>query len=173
MKKANHKTLLIFIISCLILIAAFLAFKIQTTGQSLNSPQVINKEFNFPLKDNKGQELAKLKYTIESAELMNKILVQGKTVSLVKGRTFLIINLKLTNNFNKPIKVNTKDYARLVINGNEKELLAPDIHSDPVAIKPNSSEATRVGFAISDSDKNLKLKVGEITGEKTSIDIKL
>ena len=67
--------------------------------------------------------------------------------------------------------MNTKDYVRLSINGTDKELLAPEIHNDPVVIQAISTKSTRVGFPLSASDKKLKLFIGEINGNKTQIEL--
>ena len=125
--------------------------------------------FAFPLKDNKVEKVAEVKYMIEKAELRDEIIVQGKRATAVKGRTFLIFNLKVSNEFTQSIEINTKDYVRLSVNGNEEEWLAPDIHNDPVTVQAISTKYTRVGFPINDSDTNLIIRIGEIEGEKEKI----
>lgn len=69
--------------------------------------------------------------------------------------------------------MNTRDYVRLIIDGNQEEKLAPDIHNDPVEIQAISTKQTRLGFAIDDNDKSLALQVGEIDGEKEVIELNL
>ena len=131
----------------------------------------LNKEYTFSFKDTKGKETATFTYVVDSVELRNDIVVKGRKATAIAGRTFLIVNLKLTNPKEQPISVNTSTYIRLSVNDNEKELLAPDIHNDPVTVQPLSTKITRVGFPINDTDKGLKLHVGEITKEKEAIDI--
>jgi len=133
----------------------------------------INKEFSFPLTDENGDVVSEYKYVIESAELRNEILVQGVPAHAINDRTFLIINLKLVNEYNQAIEVNASDFVRLSINGNDNELLAPDIHSDPVRVQAISTKSTRIGFPISDFDTNLLLQVGEINGDKEIVEINL
>jgi len=145
--------------------------KVEVMGAKAS--QEINKEFTFPLKNDKGEEISKIKYVIESADLRDEIIVKGQRATAVKGRTFLIIALKITNEHNQAIQINSKDYIRLILNGNEGELLAPDIHNDPVEVQAISTKYTRVGFPINDSDKNLTLFVGEINGEKQKIPLEL
>lgn len=132
--------------------------------------QILNKEFEFPLKDAKGNAISKIKYGIESAELQDSIIVKGQRARAVKGRTFLILNLKISNNFTQGIEINSRDYVRLSINSS-KELIAADIHNDPVAIQAISTKFTRLGFPINDSDKNLMLRIGEIKGKKETINL--
>ncbi len=131
----------------------------------------LNREFKFPLKDEKNETVGEIKYTIENVELRDEIIIKGKKAYAVKGRVFLILNLKITNDSSKTISMNTKDYARLFVNNNENEPLSPSIHNDPVVVDAISVKPTRVGFAISESDKNIKLKIGEIKGDKTTVDI--
>lgn len=132
----------------------------------------LNKEKQFPIKNDKGEELAKLKFVIENAELRDQLVVKGKKATAVKGRTFLVVNLKITNDYSKAIEINTRDYIRLSVNGNENEWMAADMHNDPVAIQASSTKNTRLAFPINESDKNLKLRFGEIKGEKETIDLK-
>jgi hypothetical protein len=139
--------------------------------QGAKASKAINKEFSFPLRDDEGEEVSKIKYQIENAELRDEIIVKGQKAVAVEGRTFLIITLKVTNEHNQPIEINTKDYIRLSINGNKDEWLAPDIHNDPVEVQAISTKYTRVGFPINDDDKDLTLRVGEIGGDKEEIKV--
>lgn len=132
--------------------------------------QDINKNFQFPIRDDKGKEVSKFSYEVVSAELYDSIIVKGQKANAIKGRTFFILNLKIVNTNNQPININTRDYLRLSVN-NSSELTAPDIHNDPVEAQAISTKYTRVGVAINDTDKNLVLYVGEITGKKESIRI--
>lgn len=131
----------------------------------------IDKEFTLPIKDNKGVEVDSLKYLIEKAELRDELVVKGQKATAVAGRTFLILNLKIVNEGDKRIEVNSRDFVRLSVNNNEAEWLAPDIHNDPVEIQPISTKYSRLGFPINETDKNLKLQVGEITGSKTVLEL--
>ena len=145
--------------------------EVEVKGAS--AEQLLNREFLFPLKNDKGEEVNKIKYIIEKAELRDEIIVQGQKATAVSGRTFLVITLKITNEYKQSIKINTRDYIRLVVNNNENELLAPDIHNDPVEIQAISTKYTRVGFPVNDTDQNLTLLVGEINGEKERVNLEL
>lgn len=145
----------------------------KTTIKDAVATQPLNKEFQFPLKGEKDAVIGQIKYVIENAELRDQIIVKGKKASAVSGRTFLILNLKISNETNQTISMNTKDYVRLFVNGNEQEPLSPSIHNDPVVVEAISVKPTRIGFAINESDKNLKIKIGEIKGEKQTVDLTL
>ena len=154
---------------------------LKTSGSSTSRVQIqgakatqdLEKEFSFPLKNLEGEEISKIKFVVERAELRDEIIVKGKRATSVKGRTFLIFNLKITNKHSQSIKMNTRDYLRLSVNGNTSEWLAPDIHNDPVEIQPISTKYTRVGFPINDSDDKLTLMIGEINGQKEEIVLSL
>lgn len=109
---------------------------------------------------------------LTSAELQDEIVIKGQKANAVKGKEFLIINLKLTNNYSKTIQINTRDYIRLSVNKSD-EKLAADIHNDPVEVQAISTKYTRLGFPIDETDKNLTLYVGEINGKKESITLNL
>ncbi len=140
--------------------------------QKSKASQELNKEFLFPLKDATGKEISKLKFSIQRAEKRDEIIVKGQKATSIKGRTFLILNLKITNDYNRSIQINAKDYLRLIVN-NSSEKLAPDIHNDPVEIQAISTKFTRLGFPINDADTNLTLQVGEIDGKKELINLNL
>lgn len=131
----------------------------------------INREFKFPLRDQKGKEVGQLTYNITSAELRKQIIVKGKRATAVDGRIFLIINLKIVNTLDQGLEVNSRDYIRISVNKNTKELFAPDIHNDPVEVQAISTKNTRVGLAINETDRNIELRIGEINGKKEIIPV--
>lgn len=131
--------------------------------------QEINKEFSFPIKDAAGKEVSKMKYEIQKASVQDEILVKGQRARAVEGRIFLIIDIKITNSFNQGLQINSRDYMRLIVSGNKKELVAADIHNDPVEVQAISTKTTRIGFPINETDSDLVLQVGEINGKKETI----
>lgn len=143
----------------------------QSTLKDARLAASINQEFSFPLKDETDTEVSKIKYTLESAELRSEILVKGQKATAVKGREFLIISLKITNEFSQAIELNTRDYVRLSVNGNREEWLAPDIHNDPVEIQAASTKMTRIGFPVNTDDKDMLLRIGEIEGDKEEVSL--
>ena len=134
--------------------------------------QNLNKKFEFPLLDEQGKEVAKIRYVVESANLQDAFIYQGKLAKAVRGRTFLILNLKITNPYTKTISINAKDYIRIKMN-NSNEQLAPEIHNDLVEIQADSTKYTRIGLPINDTDTNIELLVGEIDGDKETIKLDL
>lgn len=169
------KTLVLIVASVGLLIAfSKVAFRTQGVSdkpevKSAKSESAVDREFSFPLKDAKGEKIAEIKYMIEKAELRDEIIVKGQKATAVRGRTFLIFNLKITNEYKSDIEIDSRDYIRLSVNGDRQVWLAPEIHNDPVQVQAISTKYTRVGFPINESDANLVLRVGEIDGEKEEI----
>lgn len=144
----------------------------QTSIDKPLKTQKLNKSFTFPLKDDTGKTLSPLKFTLEDIELRTEIIVKGQKAEAVSGRAFLIVNLKIANDYDKSVQINARDYFRLSVN-NSDEKLAPEIHNDPVEVQAISTKYTRIGFPINITDKNLTLYVGEITGKKDTIKLNL
>lgn len=151
----------------------------QANGNSgteqINPPyatKYLNQEFSFPLRNEKGDKVSEFKYIIQDAQLTKEIVVKGQKQSTIEGRSLLIVNLKLKNDGKQKIQVNTRDYVRLIVNDNTEEMTAPGVHNDPVEVQPISTMFTRIGFAINETDNNLKLQIGEIEGEKQIVEVK-
>src|SRR5258708_6412112 len=52
--------------------------------------QNLNKDFISSVKNDKGEEVTKITYTLQTADLQNDIIIKGQRASAVKGKTFLI-----------------------------------------------------------------------------------
>lgn len=144
----------------------------NTQAPKALAKEIINKPFNFSLKDAKGNDVAQFTYNIASAELQKEVIINGQRADAISGREFLIINLKITNSTKNDFQLNTRDYVRLSVN-KSNEMLAPDIHNDPVDVQPISTKYTRIGFPMNITDKNLVLHIGELEGNKQDIKLKL
>ena len=128
--------------------------------------QKIDRAFIFSFGNNK------FSYIIESVELQDEIILKGQVASAIKGKAFLIINLKIRNNNKVAFEINTRDFIRLTVN-NTNDKLAADIHNDPVLVQAISTKPTRLGFPIKDTDRQLTLYIGEIQGKKKTINLNL
>ncbi len=167
--------LVLMVIAIFVFTKLFKSNNVSTSSNQtiVKKSQEVNKEFTFPIKGDRDEEVAKIKFIIEKVETTNEIVVKGQKATAISGRTFLIVNLKIANQFDKSIQIDTKDYFRLSVNGNDKELLAPDIHNDPVEVQAISTKYTRVGFPVNTDDRDFVLQVGEIKGNKEKIKLDL
>ncbi len=172
------------IIILLILIITILLFRSGTgsAGATSGNQQVqleqplaaetLNKTYQFALKDSAGHQVSTISYTLINVQKTNQIIVTGVKATSIQGRSFLVVNIKITNNYEKDVQINAKDYIRLMVN-NSNEKMAADINNDPVEIQAISTKYTRLGFPINTTDKNLILQVGEIKGNKSIIKLNL
>lgn len=176
----NNSTVIysvVLIIIILGLVGAFIYFK-KGSVLSANSGKVdvqaalatqdINKTIDLVVADGKTQPV---KMTLQSVELRDEVFVQGKRAKAVKGRTFLILNVKLVNDNSSSLQLQTRNFVRLSLNGNENEWLAPEIHNDPVEVQAQSVKYTRIGYSINEGSSNMKLRIGKIDGDKQTIDL--
>lgn len=156
------------------------AFKGQTLGMSdsrieIKGPKAkmsLDKTYYFPLVDDKGKVIAKLRFFLDDAEVRDEIILDGQKAVAPKGTTYLITTIELTNDSNKFIEMKVRNYVRLSKNSNKK-LYAAGIHNDPVEIQPQSTKLTRLGFPISDTDKDFILRVGDLDGKKELVKLNL
>lgn len=180
----NLRIGIIAILVILILISLFSLISNNTGVQGLSTYSRVeiqeavssvdtNREFSFPLKNSEGEIVSSIKYKVVKAELNNEILVKGKKASSIKGRTFLVVTLEITNDFDKAIEISSRDYIRLSVNGDDETKLAPDIHSDPVSVQAISTKPTKVAFPVNETDTGFKLQIGEINGNKETIELDL
>lgn len=145
----------------------------QVKVQGVISETTPNQEFQFPLMGSDGEVLSNIKFEIVDASLRDVVSVQGQKAYPTENKLFLILGVKITNDLDQPIEMSTKDYVRLVVNGNQEELLAPEMHNDPVEIQAISTKKTRLGFSVDRNDSDFVLKVGEINGEKQDVTLNL
>lgn len=129
----------------------------------------VNEEitFNLPTDDKNP-----IRYQIQKAELYDEIVVKGQKATAVPGRKFLVLTIKVDNPTSITFNINTRDYVRLGVEDSE-EWLAPEIHNDPVEVQAISTKYTRVGFPVDEDQQNFKIRMGEIKGDKRTIDISL
>jgi hypothetical protein len=137
---------------------------------AISKNQILNKEFNFPIQNSKGERLAEIGYLIKSFERSEEVEIAGGEVKTIKGKELLIVYVELTNKLSQAIQIMAGDYIRLSVNGEEK-WSAPEFNSDPVEVRAKSDKSIRMAFTVNQSDTNLRLQVGEIDGAKEIIQL--
>jgi hypothetical protein len=130
----------------------------------------VNQTFEFPLLDQDGNEVSRIKYALDKAELRDEVIVKGQRARAVNGKAFLTITLKITNSYEQGIDINSRDYVRLSVVGSP-ELKAPSIHNDPVEVQAISTKESRVGFTVEEGQKQFTVYIGEIKGEKQIVEL--
>lgn len=130
----------------------------------------VEREFSFNVYDQQKELSDPVRYTITTAQLTKQIIIKGQKANAVNGRTFLILNLKLVNDFDKSLFLNTRNYLRVQPAGTD-DRLAAEIHNDTVEVQPLSTKLTRIGLPVDDGIKDFTLYVGELEGEKEAINI--
>lgn len=135
------------------------------------SEKELNKTFSFPILDNSDKEVGKIQYTIEKAALRKEFVINGQKATALEGRAFLILSVKMKNDTENTVSINTRDFVRMKVKGSD-ELFAPTIHNDPVEVQAISTLPTQLGFPITDDIKEFILQIGEISGKKQTIDLK-
>lgn len=151
--------------------AALAANTSTATSRQIEAPvsfETLNKTFQFPLRDKNNVQISTFTYTILDAELTDEIVINGQKYHPIEGKTFLVLDLQITNNYTQSVTMQPRDFVRVTTN-NSEERLAPDIYNDPVDVQAISTKPTKLALAIDTNSKDIKLQVGEIMGNKTTI----
>ena len=131
----------------------------------------INKELSVQARtrDKIRVSDANLKVNLVNAEIANSLLIQGKRAKTREGKTFLIINMEVENTYAVPLYSFPVDLLRLVREDDKR--IAPSVHQGTVEVRPISTKKSNVGFVVDPNDKDFKLEVGEVSGEKEILEL--
>ena len=130
----------------------------------------LNRTYNFPIKNSTDDEMGDFQLTVNSYELTSKVEVNNFYTATVSGdKKLLAVNLDIDNPTEQAFKLITRDYVRLSIDNGK--WITPEIHSDPIELRPQSSKVTIVAFPIKTNDRNLRLQIGGIDDEKEVFDL--
>lgn len=127
----------------------------------------IDKSFDFLIK--KGTK-DKFNIKIEKADIVKLVTAKKNPIVPKQGEAFLLIYLQIENNLTSSLSINTQNYFRLV-DVNDKKF-APDFFNTAVPVAAISVKSDQIGFVVKEGQKDFKLQVGEIDGEKQLVDIK-
>lgn len=147
-------------------LAIVLGFGIWAQSGIGGKPQAtISQDFAVQArtKDKIRVRYADLGVKLTNAEIANSLLVQGKRARTREGKTFLIINMEVENQFAVPLYTFPVDLLRLVREDGKK--IAPSVHQGTVEVRPISTKKSNVGFVVDPGDKDFKVEVGELSAD--------
>lgn len=127
--------------------------------------------YSFVGRDKAGNDAGDLVFRIPKIELTKEVLVQGRPANAKGGKAFLVLNIEIDNADVEKRYIAPVDVIRLLEENGKK--FAPDIHSNVVEIQPISTKITRVGFVVPEDKRDFHLQIGELDGDKQSLDITL
>lgn len=174
---STHKKLVITLVLIFLLGAGFIQVGKLRRPNANTSPaktitQQVDKSFDFAALNNQGKAVTnKIKMKIATAEKTNQVLVKEQTFTAKNNKLFLIVNLELKNDATLPLNILPGDLIRLVVNGDNENKFAPDLHNNLVLVSALSTRIDRVGFVIPDTAKSFKLYIGELEGKKEEVSI--
>lgn len=175
----KHRLVVIFLIIMGIIAVAAYKLPIRNIAK-VSQPQVtqsksalaVNRDFSFPIYGNDGKKTQNsLKISLTEVERTDKILVNGQRASARDSKDFLVMYMEINNPTNDKLNVRPVDFFRMVDDAGNS--YAADVHNDPVKAEPISIKKTRIGYVVDESQNNFKFLVGEINGEKQSIEINI
>lgn len=180
----KNRLVIIALIVTVILSGAFFILKGKLSTQSILplesqqtnfSPQnqiTINRKIEIPIRSSSGTITGeKLAINLSTIDKSNRILIQGKPATARAGKTFIILNLEIDNSTKNQLTVRPVDFIRL--QDSQGRSFASDVHNESVKAEPVSIKRTRVGFVVDENQKNFKFLIGEITGEKQTVEVSI
>lgn len=178
----------LFYISVIFLIIAVFGYRLLMSKKLTTSKKVdpktiatedekkvsIGREFEFkiPVINDQGQILAKeeeIKFIITEAALKEEIKLKGEAKKANQGQKYLILRIELQNDSSDRLAIISSKYIRLI--GQENKKFSPDFHNAMVAIDPLSVRRDIVAYIVNNDSKNFTFQVGELEGEKQSLEI--
>ena len=146
----------------------------QQNSNSLAYEKLIslNKNLLVTISDTQGNAVGQANYVIKDYKLTKTVYLNGREAKAKDGRGILAFNVDITNQYQNGIQLTARDYIRLRKN-NQDKWLSPDVHSDPVDIRPLTTSATIIGFILDENDIKIQLQIGHANDEKEVIDIQL
>lgn len=180
----KHKYISAFAVLTLVVLVA-LAFGLSNPNSSIPlvsgvnqtnfSPAkqtTLNRKFEIPIRKQTGETTGNnLVFSLTTVDQSNRILIQGKPATARATKTFIILNMEVQNSTNDQLTVKPVDLIRLI--ATDGKSFAPDVHNNDVIVEPISIKRTRVGFVVDENQTNFKFTVGEINGQKETIEVSI
>jgi len=155
-----------------VLIAIVLLIGVWAQSGITTKPQAeVNQNFSVQARtqDKIRVRDANLNVTLTNADIDSTLLVQGQRANAREGKTFLIVNMEVENQFEVPLYIFPVDLMRLVREDGKK--IAPSVHQGTVELRPVSLKKSNVGFVIDPDEKEFQIEVGDVSSEKQILEI--
>jgi len=132
----------------------------------------LDKKVAFPIRDKEGKDTgSKLTVTFTTLERANKLLYGGKPLSAKQGKDFVVSNIEIENTTKDRLTVRPVDFIRLQDAGGKN--YAADIQTNSLKVEPLSVKKTRTIFIVNEEPKTLKFLIGEINGNRETVEVTL
>lgn len=170
------KLLLGFGLGLTIVLAFFLIKNLKNSKTYQFKPATkevfLNRKWEFSALDRNGLSLEKQKITFSlvSVQKTNQIYVKNKPVRTTPENAFLVLSLELKNDTDKRVYFYSSDLVRLLTKDEKK--FEADFKNPKLEIAPFSTKKDKLVFLVSAKEDNFQIQIGEITGNKETINLK-
>jgi hypothetical protein len=169
----SRKKLLVGVV--ILLIGVFLVFgrSKPTTSVAPHSVKVqVAKSYDMSALTTQGKvSTTKIKFSIDTVEKTDQVLVKDQVFTAKNNKMFLIVNLQLKNDATSALNILPGDLVRLSYGSSPDNKFAPDLHNNLVLVSAISTKTDRVGFVIPNDVRSFKIFVGELEGKKEEINV--
>ena len=154
-----------------IIAAGFFLFSSRSSNTNENKPTVtIGKSYEVIARtEDKQRTTGRFEMTITSAQFADSILVQGKRARPVKGKTFLVVNMEITNPHKVGLYAFPVDLFRFVRDDGQK--FAASVHQGIVLIRAEATKKSNVAFVVFPTENKFKIEVGDVNTKKETLEI--
>lgn len=130
----------------------------------------INKSYSYNLITKEGGDAGSLVLHVVSAEKTDVVMVKGEEIKAPADKIFLAINIEWDNKSAQSLSVDTVNYFRYL--NAEDKLYAPAFYNEKVSVSPISIRNDKLAFVISANQKDIKIQIGELKGNKEIVELK-
>lgn len=130
----------------------------------------LNKKIAFPIRDNNGKTTGtNLTVNFTNLERTSKVIYNGRPLIARESKDFIVANMEIENTTKDRLTVRPVDFIRLVDASGRN--YAADFQTSAIKVEPLSTKRTRTIFIVDESQKNLKFLIGEINGNRETVEV--
>jgi len=128
----------------------------------------VGEKFEFMAINAQKKEVP-VSFTIDVIERKDEIKLKGEPQGAPAGKDYVLVRIEIQNDSADRVAIATADKVRL--QSSDGKLFAPDYHNGNVVIDPISVRRDLLAFLVDTDVKKLTLLVGELGGEKKTIEV--